>query len=451
VVHRVVAGAQGVSAGEPFEAARRLFLDGLAAHQGRDHARAEALFLASLQHLPGRVSTLVNLAAARLALDRPADALAPLDQALAQAPDDADVWCQRGQVLGRLLRLDDALASFDRALALKADHAAAIYHRGMALNALHRPADALAAFDRLVERQPDSAEAHFRRGQTLQRLRRPADALAALDHALALRPSDHAPWTQRGSVLALLGRNDDAAQSFREALRHGGDSELNGWYLASLAGDANEAAAPRAYVEALFDDYARDFEQHLVDALHYRGHRLIAEQLQRLAPGRRFVCALDLGCGSGLCGVELRACCEQLHGVDLSARMLAQADTRGCYDRLTQAEVVEHLQSLPDAAHDLVVAGDVFIYLGRLEAVFAELRRVLRAGGLFVFTLERTTDEAIDLQAGDALHGTRSRHSARYVRALAEGCGFTIRAIDDATIRRELERDVAGRVVCLER
>lgn len=440
-----------MSEGGAFEAAKRLFLEGLAAHAAHDFAHAERCFLASLQQVPGRVSTLVNLAAARLALDRPADALAPLDEALAQAPDDADVWTQRGQVLGRLLRLDDALASFERALALKADHPAATYHRGMALNALHRPAEALIAFERLVALQPDSAEAHFRRGQTLQRLQRPADALAALDRALVLRPDDHAAWTQRGSVLALLRRDADAAQSFREALRHGGDAELNGWYLASLAGAANEAAAPRVYVEALFDDYARDFEQHLVDALDYRGHRLIAEQLQRCAPGRRFLSALDLGCGSGLCGVELRPHCDRLAGIDLSTQMLARAQARGCYDRLTQAEVVEHLRSLPDAALDLVVAGDVFIYLGRLEPVFAELRRVLRPAGLFVFTLECTSDEAIDLQAGDALRGTRSRHSARYTRALADAGGLAVRAIDAATIRREQQQDVAGLVVCIER
>jgi predicted TPR repeat methyltransferase len=437
--------------GPAFEAAKRLFLEGLAAHEARDFAHAERCFLASLQHVPGRVSTLVNLAAARLALDRPADALAPLDEALAQTPGDADVWCQHGQVLGRLLRLDDAVTSFDRALALNADHAAATYHRGMALNALHRPTEALLGFDHLVALQPDSAEAHFRRGQTLQRLQRPADALAALDRALALQPADHAAWTQRGSVLALLGRNDDAAQSFREALRHGGDAELHRWYLASLAGEANDAAAPRAYVEALFDDYARDFEQHLVDALDYRGHRLIAEQVQRVAPGRRFASALDLGCGSGLCGIELRPHCEQLAGVDLSTQMLAQASARGGYDKLAQAEVGEHLRSLPDGSLDLVTAGDVFIYLGRLEPVFAEVQRVLRPAGLFVFTLERTSEEDVDLQAGDALRGTRSRHSPRYVRALAEAHGLAVRAIDDATIRREQAQDVAGIVVCMQR
>lgn len=437
--------------GDAFEAAKRLFLEGLAAHEARDPARAEALFLASLAQLPGRVSTLVNLAAARLALDRPADALAPLDEALAQTPDDADVWCQRGQVLGRLGRLDDAVASFERALALNPDHPAATYHRGMALNALHRPVDALAAFDRLLALQPGSAEAHFRRGQTLQRLQRPADALAALDHALALEPAGHAMWTQRGSVLALLGRSDDAAQSFRRAIEHGGDAELNGWYLASLAGAANEAAAPRAYVETLFDDYARDFEQHLVEALHYRGHRLIAGQLQRVAPARRYAAALDLGCGSGLCGVELRAHCEHLAGVDVSAQMLARARAHGVYDALAQAEVVAHLQSLPAGTLDLVVAGDVFIYLGRLDAVFAEVARVLRAGGLFAFTLERTDDDSIEVQAGDALRGTRSRHSARHVRVLAATHGLAVQAIDDATIRREQQQDVAGFVVCLKR
>jgi hypothetical protein len=37
------------------------------------------------------------------------------------------------------------------------------------------------------------------------------------------------------------------------------------------------------------------------------------------------------------------------------------------------------------------------------------------------------------------------------VRALAGRCGLSVRAIDDAILRRELEQDVAGLIACLER
>jgi predicted TPR repeat methyltransferase len=440
-----------MSAGDAaFDAARRLFLDGVAAHEAGDAARAEALFEASLAQLPGRPSTLINLAAARLARGRAADALAPLAQALAQVPADAQAWALQGQALAQAGRGDEALASFERALALAPDDRAALYHRGMLLNALHRPQDALADFERLCALDPRSADAQLRRGQTLQRLHRLSEALAALDAALAVRANDAVAWNQRGTVLAQLGRVADAAASLRQALAHGADAEVTGWYLASLEGRAHDSAPPRAYVQALFDDYAADFEQHLVGALGYRGHAAIAEQLARVAPPpRRFSLALDLGCGSGLLGTLLRRRCARLVGIDLSARMLAQARARGDYDELLQADVIEHLQRTPAGSHDLVVAGDLFIYFGRLEAVFDAVQHVLAPGGLFAFTLEAAGDE-VDVIAGDALRGTRSRHSARYVRALAAARGYTLRELAAQPLRREQQQDVAGLIVSLE-
>ena len=47
------------------------------------------------------------------------------------------------------------------------------------------------------------------------------------------------------------------------------------------------------------------------------------------------------------------------------------------YDRLLLADLVEHLQHTPER-HDLVVAADVFIYVGELDAVFGGVVRVLR-------------------------------------------------------------------------
>ncbi|MFT5934867.1 MAG: putative TPR repeat methyltransferase, partial [Hydrogenophaga sp.] len=64
---------------------------------------------------------------------------------------------------------------------------------------------------------------------------------------------------------------------------------------------------PRAYVESLFDDYAPDFQHHLLQNLKYQAHSTLLAPL--LAEGRRWSLALDLGCGRGLCGRLLAPFC----------------------------------------------------------------------------------------------------------------------------------------------
>ena len=41
-----------------------------------------------------------------------------------------------------------------------------------------------------------------------------------------------------------------------------------------------------------------------------------------------------------------------------------------------------------EATYDLVLAADVFVYIGKLDEMMAEARRVLRPGGLMGFSIE---------------------------------------------------------------
>jgi predicted TPR repeat methyltransferase len=107
--------------------------------------------------------------------------------------------------------------------------------------------------------------------------------------------------------------------------------------------------------------------------------------------------------------------------------MLDQAAARGVYDRLEQADLVQHLQQTA-SLHDLVVAADVFIYVGELDAVFSGVRRVLRAGGVFCFSVEHAGDErpvALNTHLRYAhslpyLQGLAQRHGLRLLRSTAE-------------------------------
>ena len=68
------------------------------------------------------------------------------------------------------------------------------------------------------------------------------------------------------------------------ALAHGADTELNRYYLAALTGREPPPAAPRQYVQSLFDSYAQGFEEHLVEVLNYRAPAVLVDRLRRNRP-----------------------------------------------------------------------------------------------------------------------------------------------------------------------
>ncbi len=392
------------------DAARGHFMHGLAELKAGRLQAAETALRASLALLPGRPSSLLNLAVVLLRQARPAEALPLLDEVLAQQPDDLD----------------------------------ALGHRGVALNDLGRPAEAAASFDQLLQRDPSRPQAWFHLAQALQMGGQLADAVSAYERCLQLQPTHALACSQRGSALKELGRLDDARVAFEQALALGDDVELNRYQLASLGAAAVPAASPRQYVQRLFDDYADDFDAHLVEELGY----VAPERLQQLLTGlgRRFDSALDLGCGTGLCGPLLRPLVQQLAGVDLSPRMLAQARQRGGYDELHEAELLAHLQGTT-AQHDLVLAADVFIYVGDLAPVFAALAPVLRPGGVFAFSVESGPPaEAYVLQPS-----LRYAHGEAALRALAAAGGFDVLRSEAGALRVDEAHALQGRYWLLQR
>ena len=361
-----------------FETAKRHFLEGLAALQAGRLEDAERAFLASLEAVPGRVSTLLNLGTTRLRLHRPAEAVAAADAVLAAQPGDVD------------------------ALGLRA----------VALARMGRQAQALAAYDRVVAAEPRLAEM----------------------------------WSQRGSLLREMGRLDEAAASYAEARARGGNAELHDWFLAGVGGAEAPAAAPSGYVEALFDDYAAEFDAHLVDVLGYQGHRLLVENLP-VPPERRFAAALDLGCGTGLCGPLLAPRTDRLVGIDLARGMLDRAGALGVYERLERAEAVAWLEANRET-FDLIVAADVLVYLGDLAPLFAAARRALADDGVFAFSIE--LGEAGDDSPPFALQPSlRYTHSARRVRELAARHGFRVDGELEATLRTDRHEAVRALYVYL--
>jgi predicted TPR repeat methyltransferase len=426
----------------PTERARAWFAEGVSCFEQRDFEAARERFEAAPALAPGRPSLLANLAATQLRLGHPGAALPLLDRLIEAEPNSRDAWCHRAAALAALGRSDEACSSWQRAREIDPRHAGAALQHAIALNDLGRHGQALQVLDVLLAEHGDDARAWAERGHALQPLERAADALAAFERAVAIDLKQAEAWTQRGAILKDFGHHAEAAASFREALAQGGDAELNRFLLASVEGCGAPATPPRRYVQGLFDGYADQFDDHL-DQLGFRAPAVLA---RLLGAGRRFAAALDLGCGTGLTARALASRCATIDGVDVAARMLGRARATGLYRELMQDDVAAYLLHTGER-YDLVVAADVFIYVGALDAVFASVARVLRASGLFAFSVEEA-GPGVDL--GLTVE-SRYVHSEAYFGGLARKHGFGVAALERATLRHERGLAIAGLFALLER
>jgi predicted TPR repeat methyltransferase len=169
---------------------------------------------------------------------------------------------------------------------------------------------------------------------------------------------------------------------------------------------------------------------------------LLFDAMVRLAPSGNFD-ILDLGCGTGLVGARFHQLARTLTGIDISPNMLEAARQRQIYDTLICGDLIGFLPT-QTGNFDIAVAGDVFIYVGDLTAVFQGVRGALRDGGIFGFSVEAREE-------GDfALRATRRyAHSKAYIEKLAQAHGFAVESIETHAIRQEDGIDVTGNVVML--
>ncbi|CAK0806481.1 unnamed protein product [Prorocentrum cordatum] len=264
--------------------------------------------------------------------------------------------------------------------------------------------------------------------------------------------------------LALASRSPPEPGASAPSAAHRNQACTASHFLAALRGDAT-AAAPAQYVAGLFDAYADRFDDHLVNDLGYRTPQMIADEIQRAAPCQAgFECCADLGCGTGLTVPLLRQLgVRRLEGVDLSAGMLRKArENYGPgvgYDRLVCGDLVDIFapegQGSPAPTFDLVVAADVFVYVGDLAPVLSATSQCLaRPHGLVVFSTEApprgggANEDAGRVPAGGFRLGPQGRylHSAAYVRATAEACGLTLTRRSSVVLRYNGGKPVHGHI-----
>jgi predicted TPR repeat methyltransferase len=377
------------------ELARSAFFEGVTHFEAGRFLEAHASFALALGYAPSRPSIQLNLGVTLVRLNRFSEAIPVLEQALLFEKESKDGWAALALALCEMSLWSSCVQACEKLLSLKVEQ--------LSLHLLH--ARSLASIGQIEA------------------------AIASYQKALGLDKSCSEAWYQLANLQREKGDEKNAIVSYNLALENGADAELVHYMLAALNKSATVLQPPKTYVQNLFDQYANDFEEHLVGQLGYCGHTVLIEQLPSTCPDR-FASVLDLGCGTGLCAPMLRPRTLCLTGVDLAPAMIEKSKQTGLYDDLVVSEVHDYLSSTVKQ-FDLVVAADVFIYVGELERLFLLLAQRMTEGAWLAFTVELPTDGS----ALQLMPSLRYAHSVQYVQAVAQRHSFQVASEKQAPIR----------------
>ncbi|MBV8167513.1 MAG: tetratricopeptide repeat protein [Alphaproteobacteria bacterium] len=445
-------------------------------------ARGPAIqhYQAAVAGAPDAVEARFGLGAALLQAGRFRDAVEQFERTVALKPDHAEGFNNLGSALRELGRLPEAIAAFEQAVRLRPDYVRALSNLGVALTDAGQPARAIDALRRALDLQPDHPGALNNLGHVLKAQRDHDGAVEIFARLAALRPDDAEPllnvglveqaredhaaacaaferalarrvdargWFCLGKSAAALGETARARDAYRTALALDPSDVCGAGLALAVMGEADvPTVAPERYVAELFDGYAARFENELVGNLHYRAPEILhALFIPHVALGEKLD-IVDLGCGTGLGGAAFRSLARRLDGIDLSPKMIEQARARAIYDELTVGELVASLRALAPARYELALATDVLVYFGDLGPLLDAVKRVLRPGGRFLFSVERDTanDHAYSLHDGH-----RYAHGRSYVAAQANLAGYAVVTLEDTATRIDRGEPVPSLAVLL--
>lgn len=372
------------------------------------------------------------------------DAMENFKKRLKLQPNHAETWHSLGQAFQHNNQIDEAIKAYQQALIHEPFHPECNHNLATAYLKSGDQGKALNYYMRQLEVSP-MLETYYNIGVLLMYQERNKDALQYLEHAAQLDPEYFPTYLNMGSIYLKLNQVQNAIKSYQTAAKiKPNDAEIQ-HILAALTQEQTPEAAPAEYLQHLFDQYATYYDQHLVKYLHYDvPEKIFQAVVTETGIDSQKWKILDLGCGTGLCGEKFKKVAHQLIGIDISENMIQMAREKKIYDELRVADVqvaIDHYKKI-----DLIIAADVFIYIGDLVDLFTKAFYTLKPGGLFVFSLEKTNIEPYILQKN-----IRYAHSRNYIESLIKENKFETIRFDNIVLRMQRNKPVEGFLVVLKR
>jgi len=135
---------------------------------------------------------------------------------------------------------------------------------------------------------------------------------------------------------------------------------------------------------------------------------------------------LDIGIGTGLASIQFSRVGLNVYGLDVSQEMLNLCRSKSFTEELKLYDVTREPIPYGDHYFDHVVCCGVLHFLGDLTALFLEVRRVMRKGGIFAFTIAPQETAAGYTEEPTAWGVSIFKHAPQYIVGLLEANGLEL-------------------------
>ncbi|WP_319547579.1 tetratricopeptide repeat protein [Desulfogranum marinum] len=373
-------------------------------------------------------------------------AIALYEEVTGEIPDADTVQYNLGLALYHEEEYEKAKECFQQAAAVNKSETDYWFNLALTCNKLHLFAEAVAAYKQALALRPDDVEILYSLGCCCKECGATEEAVQVYSHVLELDPSYAPALNNLAYLLHLHDDHENAVQNYQQLLEIDPDHAGAKHMIAALKGETSPAKPPEEYVRSLFDSYSETFEESLVGDLDYRAPERLWNLFNHGPRKKKYEHCIDLGCGTGLCGELFRECSDKLTGIDLSPKMIDIARQKQIYDTLEEAELIAyfHQHHQDPAPFDLVLAADVFIYLGDLKPVFQAITAGCRDEVHICFSIESGEGEDWMLHANG-----RYSHSHDYILAVAKENDLQVCHFEQVALRQEKGGEVKGLVYFL--
>lgn len=362
---------------------------------------------------------------------------------LQSSPDHVDALHMLGMIAYQRGQYDAAIKLINRAVQHNSSSAVIYTNLGTVYNANKQPDAAIAELKKAIAIDPSMALAHNNLGNAYHTKGLDGDSINSYQMAIRINPSFADAYANLGSIFYKKEQFDEAEKCFHKVLELNPEHPSAGHMLASLGGHKT-SSAPLEHVSRLFDEYSARFDEHLVHELGYSMPKLIRSEMDKITgAGAMFDNVIDLGCGTGLAGVEFRPAAKRLTGIDISLRMVEKARARSIYDLLNAGDILAWLDGSSEK-YDLFICADVFPYIGDIYPLFRSIKKCAMDNAYFLFSTESTSDDDYILRKTG-----RYAHSSEYIKSAAKEVGFSVLTLETKNLRKQKGKWIKGDLVAL--
>ena len=381
-----------------------------------------------------------------LAKSKHRDAADSFEKALELNANFHDARFNLGKALLELGEIDTAKENFEAVLEVTPNKAHALNGIADVLLLKREYTKASEYYDEAIKINAEFSPAHVGLGKIFLNLKDVDSAITRFKRALEINPNNIEALMFCGDALRKQGKLKAASAAYKDILVIDPENAQAKFHLATVDEDTNLDKPEDDYIRRLFDDYSETFDEDIAE-VNYDVPKNLAEVARKYIDPADIgqLNIIDIGCGTGLCGVEFKEFSHHLKGIDISPGMIKASSRRGIYNDLEENEILAALVKHQNDT-DIMVSADVFIYVGDLESVFLAVTSALKENGLFLFSVEsHEGDENFKLPVT-----ARFTHSKKYIQELAKRRGLELLECKETIIRTESGSPVNGFLVALK-